>query len=181
MNILLDRGRTSVGLSAHRLPRCQASRLAHRPSTRSGRPVRRKEHSLLLPSSISSSGHRSPKGKANILLILNQQEKERNGVTQTAGQRASWLMFTGVHLSVIVNDWNKVAPVTDLSRVRLGQETLTTLYFYLFWMHYNNIYPQWKRLGRLHVQCWVDRTYKTFIRSTFFQRRLWELHGKPHI
>jgi hypothetical protein len=23
-------------------------------------------------------------------------------------------MFTGVHLSVIVNDWNKVAPVTDL-------------------------------------------------------------------
>jgi hypothetical protein len=40
MNILLDRGRTSVGLSAHHLPRCQTSWLAHRPSTRSGRPVR---------------------------------------------------------------------------------------------------------------------------------------------
>ena len=71
-------GRTSVRLSAHRFAAVSnLSPLAHRPSTRSGRPIRRKEHSLLLPSSISSSGHPSPKGKANILLILNQQERKK--------------------------------------------------------------------------------------------------------
>jgi len=52
-------------------------------------------------------------------------------------------MFSGVHLSVIVNDSNKVAPVTDLSRVRLGQEI------------------------------------QNVSEINFFERRLWEMHGKP--
>jgi len=149
-------GRTSVRLSAHRFAAVSnLSPLAHRPSTRSGRPIKGGRnipccflvgvvvrHPLLKKKGSSSSGHPSPKGKANILLILNQQEKERKGVTQT-GQRASWLMFSGVHLSVIVNDSNKVAPVTDLSRVRLGQEI------------------------------------QNVSEINFFERRLWEMHGKP--
>jgi hypothetical protein len=84
----------------------------------------------------------------------HQQEKERKGVSRPGRWHASWLMFTGVHLSVIVNDWNKVAPVTDLTRVRLGQEILTSDHSFLAFgcitkQHY--IYTQqWKRLGRLH-------------------------------
>jgi len=50
------------------------------------------------------------------------------------------------------------------SELDLGRKLWLPFYTYLFWMHYNNIYRQWKRLGRLHS---VGNIYKTFLRSTF--------------